>query len=327
MLVTSKPAALSFSAAVPAAPTTPLPLRTDRVTVTGVEGTGVEVTVTGLVPTGVFGEVAGQKIMMQATAIINNVTPRAIKISRVGFVVSTTGSIIDMLHSNYYFVQDLRVEKKNRITNPEIGIRLSLALTLLAIAAFNTVPDTPQNCATAPEPNEQIAVVVLGSGAHRRDGRKVPDDTMDMRLLAATKFYQQHREHITTIMVLDGSPDPDEPNYIHKRLQEIDSSIPPEIIDSSHKSIITATDIEIAGKLIPKDKKVIFLTNKIHLARAILFACGKKIKAFGIAIEDILNTKPTFDWWVPASETLQRSIWIFDPNGQIPLFLRKNIVK
>lgn len=325
MLVTSKPAALSFSAAVPAAPTTPLPLRTDRVTVTGVEGTGEEVTVTGDKGTEVFFD--GQKIMMQATAIINNVTPRAIKISRVGFVVSTTGSIINMLHSNYYFVQDLRVEKKNRITNPEIGIRLSLALTLLAIAAFNTVPDTPQNCATAPEPNEQIAVVVLGSGAHRRDGRKVPDDTMDMRLSAATKFYQQHREHITTIVVLDGSPDPDEPNYIHKRLQEIDSSIPPEIIDSSHKSIITATDIEIAGKLIPKDKKVIFLTNKIHLARAILFACGKKIKAFGIAIEDILNTKPTFDWWELVSEVLQRLIGRFDLNGEIPLFLRKNIVK
>lgn len=179
---------------------------------------------------------------------------------------------------------------------------LGLALSLLAVATIgpNISNETPSalssvffnttvNCTEIGQ-YETRRVLLPGSWYYLdKDNKRYPDQAQKERLLAAAKYWREHKETIEAIYLLDGVAN-DGSNFNTEYLLQVEPTIPRSKIVVDYKSKDTHSNMAEAKGLIPPGSKVVVITHPSHLPRAVHDACIKGIKAVGVAVEVVQNS-------------------------------------
>lgn len=184
--------------------------------------------------------------------------------------------------------------ERKRLFNISLAVAVAIAvlpnISKETPAALSSVfLNTPTDC-TDLKPGEFRVAVIPGSWYFiGGDGKRFPDQAQKERLQATAKYWNQNRDTIKAIYLLDGVAN-DGSDFNKNYLLQIEPAIPSSIIFVEYKSKDTHSNMIEATKLIPPGSKAVIISHPSHLPRAVWDACVKGIKAIGVAAETVQDS-------------------------------------
>ncbi len=181
------------------------------------------------------------------------------------------------------------------------------------------------------------ALVVPGAGMMvDGDGESVPNHEEQLRLEAAAKAYADSLAPY--IVLLNGRSDHTDVTdkivrflnqSFHKYAGTTDD-IPADAIVIDEESYNTASNMEVLAEMaqLYNLRRVLMVTNRTHVNRAVAFACNFGVAASPYPAEDILNTPdPDFFALIPTylKEKSEMLLLLYDRTGVIPKFLKQAV--
>lgn len=159
----------------------------------------------------------------------------------------------------------------------KIIVKMVLIIILLIIL-INTymILNTQNKIISINEVNDSDCILVLGAGI-RRNG---PSPMLEDRLKTAIELYNQKKAPKILVSGDHEHDDYDEVNVMKNYLKE--KGIPSEDIFMDHAGLSTYDSIYRAKKIF-KAKKVIIVTQKYHLYRALYIAQSIDLKSVGVS--------------------------------------------